>query len=74
MAGAKKRYQATATMLVVRVPGAQGGEVYLRRGRLLPATVAADEIKRLLSLGLIGEATEVPEESGDDGSGSGSDD
>lgn len=40
-------------MIVARVPGAQGGEVYLNRGQLLPATVENDEIKRLTALGLV---------------------
>jgi len=53
-----KAYQAKATMLVVRVPGAQGGEVYLRKGRKLPAAVEGSEIKRLLGRGLIEEAAE----------------
>lgn len=50
---AKTKYKVTATMIVVRVPGAQGGEVYLYRGRTLPDTVEAPEVKRLLGLGLI---------------------
>lgn len=50
---AKTKYTVTATMIVVRVPGAQGGEVYLYRGRTLPDTVEAPEVKRLLGLGLI---------------------
>lgn len=53
-----KAYQAKATMLVVRVPGAQGGEVYLRQGRKLPASVEGSEIKRLLARGLIEEAAD----------------
>ena len=52
------RHRVTATMIVVMVPGAQGGEVYLRSGRFLPATVDSKEVKRLLTLGLI-EAVEV---------------
>lgn len=47
------RYRVAATMIVVRVPGAQGGEVYLNRGALLPLTVEADEIKRLVALGVV---------------------
>ena len=50
---AKTKYKVTATMIVVRVPGAQGGEVYLYRGRTLPDTVEAPEVKRLLGVGLI---------------------
>ena len=50
---AKTKYKVAATMIVVRVPGAQGGEVYLYRGRTLPDTVEAPEVKRLLGLGLI---------------------
>ncbi|WP_336642797.1 hypothetical protein [Microbacterium sp. MMO-113] len=54
MAEAKKyAHRVTATMIVAKVPGAQGGEVYLRQGRVLPASVTADEIKRLSTLGLI---------------------
>ena len=52
-AAAKVAHRVTATMIVVRVPGAQGGETYLRRGRDLPASVEPGEVKRLLSLGLI---------------------
>lgn len=69
-----KRYQAKATMLVVRVPGAQGGEVYLRKGRKLPASVEGTEIKRLLGRGLIEEApdeatAENPPTGGNQGGG-----
>lgn len=54
MAAAKKTaHRVTATMIVVKVPGAQGGEVYLRKGRRLPASVDSDEIKRLTGLGLV---------------------
>ena len=50
---AKTKYKVVATMIVVRVPGAQGGEVYFNRGRTLPDTVESSELKRLLALGLI---------------------
>lgn len=50
---AKTRHKVIATMIVARVPGAQGGEVYLTRGQLLPATVDSDEVKRLTGLGLV---------------------
>ncbi len=50
---AEKRYEVAAAQIVVKVPGAAGGETYLRRGRLLPATVEKAEVKRLLELGLI---------------------
>lgn len=50
---AAKRYEVAAALVVVKVPGAQGGEVYLRRGQLLPVTVVAAEIKRLLGRDLI---------------------
>lgn len=54
MAESKKyAHRVTATMIVAKVPGAQGGEVYLRQGRVLPESVTADEIKRLTTLGLI---------------------
>ena len=59
---AKKEYRVTATMIVAKVPGAQGGEVYLRKGRMLPAAVTADEVKRLLALGLIELAAEIAAE------------
>lgn len=49
----KTAHRVTATMIVAKVPGAQGGEVYLRKGRTLPASVDADEIKRLTTLGLV---------------------
>lgn len=49
----KTAHRVTATMIVAKVPGAQGGEVYLRKGRTLPASVDADEIKRLAALGLV---------------------
>lgn len=52
---AEKRHVVAATMVVVKVPGAQGGEVYLRKGQLLPATVEASERKRLTGLGLVTE-------------------
>lgn len=58
---AKKRYQVTATMIVAKVPGAQGGEVYLRRGRILPDSVEAAEVKRLIGLGLVGVAPDEPD-------------
>lgn len=50
---ARTRYKVTATMIVVKVPGALGGEIYLYRGRTLPETVEPTEVKRLLGLGLI---------------------
>lgn len=50
---AAKRYRVTATMVVVKIAGAQGGETYLRRGRVLPSTVAAAEVKRLVDRGLV---------------------
>ncbi|MCT1363962.1 hypothetical protein [Microbacterium sp. p3-SID131] len=54
MAAAKKTaHRVAATMIVAKVPGAQGGEVYLRKGRILPSAVEASEIKRLTGLGLI---------------------
>ena len=49
----KTRYVVTASMIVVQVPGAQGGETYLRKGRPLPASVETAEAKRLLALGLV---------------------
>jgi hypothetical protein len=51
------RYQVAATMIVAKVPGAQGGETYLRQGQFLPSNVSKTECERLLGLGLI---TEVP--------------
>lgn len=53
----KTRNRVTATMIVAKVPGAQGGEVYLRRGRFLPESVTAKEVKRLKELGLIETVT-----------------
>lgn len=53
----KTRNRVTATMIVAKVPGAQGGEAYLRRGRLLPESVTAKEVKRLKELGLIETVT-----------------
>lgn len=54
MAASKKTaHRVTATMIVAKVPGAQGGEVYLRKGRVLPESVEDKEIKRLTALGLI---------------------
>lgn len=47
------RHIVTATMIVAKIPGAQGGETYLRKGRLLPATVDDAEVDRLTELGLI---------------------
>ena len=58
------KYRVKATLIVAKVPGAQGNEVYLRSGRVLPASVTATEVKRLLGLGLIEVVPEevVPEE------------
>lgn len=53
MAAKKTAHRVAATMIVVKVPGAQGGEVYLRRGRVLPESVEGDEVKRLVGLGLV---------------------
>lgn len=53
MAAAKASHVVKATMIVVSVPGAAGGETYLRQGRNLPASVPAEEIARLKALGLI---------------------
>ncbi|MDJ1113232.1 hypothetical protein [Microbacterium dauci] len=50
---AKNRHRVTAVMIVAKVPGAQGGEAYFRRGRFLPDSVTNDEVKRLKGLGLI---------------------
>ena len=60
------KYRVKATLIVAKVPGAQGNEVYLRSGRVLPASVTATEVKRLLGLGLIEVVPEevVPEEVG----------
>jgi len=49
----KTRTRVTATMIVVKVPGAQGGETYLRKGRFLPESVTPREVKRLKELGLV---------------------
>lgn len=49
----KTRHRVTAVMIVAKVPGAQGGETYLRQGRFLPDSVTADEVKRLKGLGLV---------------------
>lgn len=58
MATKRKIHRVKATMVVVKVPGAQGGETYLRRGRRLPDSVESDEVKRLVKLGLV-ETVEV---------------
>lgn len=50
---AKTQYEVTADLIVVQVQGAQGGEVYLRRGAILPSTVSAREGKRLHDLELV---------------------
>jgi hypothetical protein len=47
------RHQVTATMIVAKVPGAQGGETYLRQGQFLPSNVSKTETERLLDRGLI---------------------
>ncbi|CAN7241602.1 hypothetical protein LJR045_000981 [Microbacterium sp. LjRoot45] len=65
MAGSKTRHRVKATMIVAKVPGAQGGEVYLRQGAVLPESVTNDEIKRLSTLGLIERFT-VDEPTGND--------
>lgn len=54
----RKIHRVKATMVVVKVPGAQGGETYLRRGRRLPDSVESDEVKRLVKLGLV-ETVEI---------------
>lgn len=54
----RKIHRVKATMVVVKVPGAQGGETYLRRGRRLPDSVEPEEVKRLVRLGLV-ETIEV---------------
>lgn len=56
-----KRYGVTAVMIVAKVPGAQGGESYFRRNRILPEAVPAKEIRRLLGLGLIEEVQPLEE-------------
>lgn len=66
MPAKKTAHRVTATMIVAKVPGAQGGEVYLRKGRILPTSVEEKEIKRLTALGLI-EKFEV-DETDDNGS------
>lgn len=72
MAGKKAvQHRVKAVMIVAKLAGAQGGESYFRRGRVLPSTVAEAEITRLLELGLI-EAEEVVldgDTSGEGGSG-----
>jgi hypothetical protein len=50
---AQKQHRVTATMIVAKVPGAQGGESYFRKDRILPESVTDKEIKRLTALGLI---------------------
>lgn len=47
----------TAAQIVAKLPGSMGGEVYLRRGQLLPASVTKTERERLLERGLV-EATD----------------
>lgn len=61
---AKTRYKVAAAQIVVKVPGAQGGEAYFRRGRRLPDTVDAGEVKRLLDIGLIEKDAEADETDG----------
>lgn len=53
------KFAVLPPMIVVRVPGAQGGETYMRAGRILPESVTPQEKGRLLGLGLIAE---VPDE------------
>lgn len=72
MAAKKTAHRVTATMIVAKVPGAQGGEVYLRKGRILPTSVEDKEIKRLTALGLI-EKFEVDETEDGGNAGSGTD-
>ena len=73
MAAPKKyAHRVAATMIVAKIPGAQGGEVYLRKGRVLPSTVEAAEIKRLSGLGLI-EKFELETSEDDDQENAGGD-
>ncbi|PPG29650.1 hypothetical protein [Pseudoclavibacter sp. RFBB5] len=54
---AKQRNQVVATMIVVKVPGAPGGEAYFKKGKYLPSGVPADELKRLKALELVKTVT-----------------
>lgn len=64
-------FRVVAPLIAVRVDGAQGGEVYLRQGRVLPASVSREESKRLLAVGLIEEFTpEKPAEAEEPAAGS----
>lgn len=62
MSDDKTRYEVAATLIVVQVPGATGGEAYFRRGDLVPASTTKRETERLLTLGLIQEAEVVWDE------------
>ena len=64
---AQKKYahRVKAALVVVRVPGSTGGEVYLRRGRSLPDSVESSEIKRLVGLGLVEKFEVASEGDGD---------
>ena len=54
LGGAGVRYRSLTNMLGVRVPGAQGGETYLRGiGRVLPRGADPTHIEEMLTLGLI---------------------
>lgn len=53
--GRPQRYQVTAAQIVV--PDPRGGELYVRKGRFIPANTRADVIDRLLEVGLIEEVT-----------------
>lgn len=65
----KYAHRVKAALVVVRVPGSAGGEVYLRRGRPLPDSVESSEIKRLVGLGLVEKFEVVGDGDGDTGEG-----
>ena len=52
-------HKVSAPLIVVRVPGAAGGETYFRRGQLLPSSVSKTERERLVELGLVVATDEV---------------
>jgi hypothetical protein len=54
LGGRSVQYRSLAVMLVVRVPDAQGGEVYLKGvGKLLPQDADPQHLEELLERGMI---------------------
>lgn len=54
LGGAGVRYRSLTRMLVVRTPGAPGGETYVKGvGRVLPRNADPSHIDEMLALGVI---------------------